>query len=280
MSKLQTAKLNEHLQQIIQFAPMLKKLFSADVAISISDLEKIVCHIKSKEVDVGDMLGYRLTERDPMIDVMRTKREFVVQIPKEQYGVAMKAAIVPILNLQGVVVGSLGVSSSIANRVNLMEIAESFASSSEEISASVEEMTESAQHLSDYMDKITSAQEDLTYQVANSSKILDMINTISKNTRILGFNAGIEAARSGEYGRGFAVVAKEITNLADKSGNSVNDIRQLLNSMQRKVEEVSQDIHQTQQITSAQSTAIIEISKAMQQLAEAAVTIDELAQKV
>ncbi|HWL12953.1 MAG TPA: methyl-accepting chemotaxis protein [Ureibacillus sp.] len=34
--------------------------------------------------------------------------------------------------------------------------------------------------------------------------MLEMINTIVKNTRILGFNVGIEAARSGEYGRGFA----------------------------------------------------------------------------
>ncbi|MER2105785.1 MAG: methyl-accepting chemotaxis protein [Solibacillus sp.] len=281
MASINYSELDESLQYLIHFAPTLKKLFTADVAISISDLETVVLQLHSKELSaVGDMLGHRLTEKDPMIDVMRRNREQMMTIPREYYGVDLKVAIVPITNKQGKVVGSLGVSSSIHNRVDLIDIADKFASSSEEIGASTEELTVSASNLSQYMTQITTAQEDLAHQVANSSKILDMINNVAKNTRILGFNAGIEAARSGEHGRGFAVVAKEITKLADQSGESVNEIRQLLDVMKAKVEEVSETVNKTLHISENQTAAIIEISSSIQQLTEVAEKIDDLAQRI
>ncbi|MER1985463.1 MAG: methyl-accepting chemotaxis protein [Solibacillus sp.] len=281
MASINYSELDESLQYLIHFAPTVKKLFTADVAISISDLETVVLQLHSKELSaVGDMLGHRLTEKDPMIDVMRRNREQMMTIPREYYGVDLKVAIVPITNKQGKVVGSLGVSSSIHNRVDLIDIADKFASSSEEIGASTEELTVSASNLSQYMTQITTAQEDLAHQVANSSKILDMINNVAKNTRILGFNAGIEAARSGEHGRGFAVVAKEITKLADQSGESVNEIRQLLDVMKAKVEEVSETVNKTLHISENQTAAIIEISSSIQQLTEVAEKIDDLAQRI
>lgn len=281
MTSINYSQLDETLQHLIEFAPTLKKLFTADVTISISDLEIVILNLQSKELSaIGDMTGLRLTAKDPMIDVMRNKREQVMTIPKEYYGVDIKAVIVPITNKQGKVVGSLGVSSSVENRVNLIDIADKFATSSEEIGASTEELSASAQNLSQYMAQITNAQENLAHQVADSSKILDMINNVAKNTRILGFNAGIEAARSGEHGRGFAVVAKEITKLADQSGESVKEIRQLLDLMKAKVEEVSETVNKTLHISENQSAAIIEIATSIQQLTEVAEKIDDLAQRI
>lgn len=274
-------KLDGALQQMIHFAPTLKKLFTADISISVSDLEQVVLQIDSKDlVSNKDMLGYRLTEKDPMLDVIRRNRAQSITLTREHYGTDMKLAIVPITNLQNKVVGCLAISSSIKNRVDLVDIADKFATSSEEIGASTEELSASATNLSEYMNQITTAQEDLAHQVANSSKILDMINNVAKNTRILGFNAGIEAARSGEHGRGFAVVAKEITKLADQSGESVNEIRQLLDMMKAKVEEVSETVNKTLHISDNQSAAIIEISTSIQHLTEVAEKIDDLAQRI
>lgn len=281
MTTINYTELDETLQQIIHFAPTLKKLFTADVAISISDLEKVVLQIYSKDFDSNeDMIGYRLTEKDPMLDVMRRNREKVITLSREYYGMDMKLAIVPITNNQNKVVGCLAISTSTHNRANLIEIADQFATSSEEIGASTADLAISATNLSDYMTQITTAQDDLAHQVANSSKILDMINSVAKNTRILGFNAGIEAARSGEHGRGFAVVAKEITKLADQSGDSVNEIRQLLEAMKAKVEEVSETVNKTLHISENQSAAIKEISTSIQQLTEVAEKIDDFAQRI
>lgn len=128
--------------------------------------------------------------------------------------------------------------------------------------------------------EVASSQNNLSVQVENTSKILDMINNVAKNTRILGFNAGIEAARSGEHGKGFSVVAKEITKLADQSADSVNEIRALLNTMKEKVDEVSKTVKETLHISETQTSSIIEISNSIQNLTEVAEKIDDLAQKI
>ncbi|MEK4699576.1 methyl-accepting chemotaxis protein [Solibacillus sp. FSL R7-0668] len=280
MSNTIVSQLDETLQHIIRFAPMLKKLFTADVSVDISDLEKVVFEIPSTELGHNSVLNRRLTEQDPMVSVMRNNRAQSLTIPKELYGVDLKLALVPITNVAGKVVGSLAISSSIKNRVDLVEIAEKFTLSSADIGASTLQLSASADHLSTYMSTIATAQSNLTNQVNDSAKILEMINSVAKSTRILGFNAGIEAARSGEHGKGFAVVAKEITKLADQSGDAVNEIRQLLYAMKEKVNEVSDAVQKTSEISETQTSTIHIISNSIRELTKAAEQIDELAQKV
>ena len=117
-------------------------------------------------------------------------------------------------------------------------------------------------------------------QVEQTTKILDMINSVAKNTRVLGFNAGIEAARAGEYGRGFGVVAKEITRLADQSADSVNEIRQLLYDLNNKVVNVVNIVNDAIDISSNQSAVIHEIAQSIQTLTDGAEEIEKLAQKM
>lgn len=56
----------------------------------------------------------------------------------------------------------------------------------------------------------------------------DLINNIVFQTKLLSFNASIEAERAGEHGRGFAVVASEISNLAQTSGHAAVDIASIV----------------------------------------------------
>lgn len=271
---------DETLQFLLEFAPTLKKLFSSDVSISISDKEKVIISLGSQELGIADMSDIPLKPTDPMPDVMKNNRTLVMDIPKEAYGIAVKTVMVPVTNRSRKVVGCIGISASRNNQVNLIEIAEKFAASSEEIGAASEQLASSATILSDTMNEVAVAQENLSNQVENTTKILDMINNVAKNTRILGFNAGIEAARSGEHGKGFSVVAKEITKLADQSAESVNEIRQLLESMKEKVTLVTKNVSETINLSENQATAIVDISTSIQQLTEVAETIDELAKKI
>lgn len=281
MSTATGKQLDEALQHIVRFAPMIKKLFTADVYVSVSDLTNVVLEIPSAELKTPTVVENRpLTEQDPMIAVMRSNRPQILNLPKELYGMDLKIAIVPITNASGKVVGSLGISSSIQNRVDLVDIAEKFAISSADIGTSTLQLASSADDLSTYMNTISTAQSNLNSQVNDSAKILDMINTVAKSTRILGFNAGIEAARSGEHGKGFAVVAKEITKLADQSGDAVTEIRQLLDAMKDKVNEVSQSVEKTLEISETQSSTIHVISDSIRSLTEVAEQIDQLASKI
>jgi methyl-accepting chemotaxis protein len=61
---------------------------------------------------------------------------------------------------------------------------------------------------------VQTAMGDIAAVVGDLGHMIQMVRTLSKQTRMLAFNASIEAARAGTAGRGFAVVASEVKDLS------------------------------------------------------------------
>ncbi len=59
-------------------------------------------------------------------------------------------------------------------------------------------------------------------------RVLDLITEIARETHILALNAAIEASAAGEHGDRFGVVAEEVRRLAERSRESVDSVRRLL----------------------------------------------------
>ena len=122
-----------------------------------------------------------------------------------------------------------------------------------EVTTTIEELNTTATHIAQNAENVArlagetlSGMQEIHQKVNETSRkilslgeksqsignITKLIDGIADQTNLLALNAAIEAARAGEVGRGFAVVAQEVRKLAERSSESTEEIRQIINEIQ------------------------------------------------
>ncbi len=112
---------------------------------------------------------------------------------------------------------------------------------SSDITKLVHQGNEAVENLDKSVNEIAEANkkvEKLVYLIEEIGQKTEIIDEIVFQTRLLSFNASVEAERAGEHGRGFAVVAQEVGNLAQMSGKSANEISEIVKKSIREAQEV------------------------------------------
>ncbi|WP_051610552.1 methyl-accepting chemotaxis protein [Marinospirillum insulare] len=67
------------------------------------------------------------------------------------------------------------------------------------------------------------------------SKVMDLINDLADQTKLIAFNAALEASSAGESGKRFSVVASEIRHLADRVTESTYEIEERIEDIQDSI---------------------------------------------
>ncbi|WP_398470288.1 PAS domain-containing protein [Tardiphaga sp.] len=165
---------------------------------------------------------------------------------------------------------------------------ESVAAGSEEMNASIREISEtmvkSRQTAEAAVNQVETADlqaQRLTSAAHAMGGIVGLIGDITGQINLLALNATIESARAGEAGRGFAVVASEVKNLANQAKQATDkisseieslngisgDVVSALVTIKQAIEHVNEFVTSTAAAVEEQSTVTSDMSDNMQRAA-------------
>ena len=178
----------------------------------------------------------------------------------------------PIEGPQGLKLGLLELVQDNSDKLKLTSMTDYVSASLDETSASLEQISqtvnnnlqdaEQATHMSSEiysisekgdasMQKLVASMEDIKNSNERIAEVVGIIQEIEDKTKaideivfqtkLLSFNASVEAERAGEHGRGFSVVAQEVGNLAQLSGKSAAEINEILKESISRVKSISDD---------------------------------------
>lgn len=223
---------NEKLENLVNELPILQKLFSQDVYLTVMDKNKTVLGFVVPDgarpiLSVGD------TFKDPsgvLDEVLRTGRKRHNRLNKDVMGEAFEGDLVPVTD-GGNVIGCIICTYSVEIKEKMARITENFHNSVNSIQESLQSLLGGIEGLLDLLSNMNQITSNVESDVHNAVDVVNKINGNASRSNILALNASIEAARSGEYGRGFAVVASEMGKLANDSGQSAGAIKDTLNTI-------------------------------------------------
>ncbi|WP_297844858.1 methyl-accepting chemotaxis protein [Pseudomonas sp.] len=183
---------------------------------------------------------------------------------KDEAGQLLRALQEMIGNLSQLVTGvrnstaTMGIAASeiSSGNADLSRRTEMQASTLEETSSSMEELTRAVQQNDEHaqeanhlvmsassvalqgrtvVNRVVSTMQDIKTSSAKVVEIIGVIDGIAFQTNILALNAAVEAARAGDQGRGFAVVATEVRSLAQRSATAAKEIKTLIDASVHQV---------------------------------------------
>ncbi|EJO5347366.1 methyl-accepting chemotaxis protein [Clostridium botulinum] len=265
------------------FAPMLGKMFPEGAFLFTTDLNKIV-HVQSSEkFDVPTIKSGDKIKQDSIAGkVITTGKPQLEQIKTLEYGVPVTLSGYPLFEeeKQNKIVGSfcIIIPQEVADK--LRNMSSNLEDNLSEISATIEQLAASAS-------QIHTNEQDLNEEITQIINVSEKINEISSfikeiadQTKMLGLNAAIEAARAGDAGKGFGVVAQEIRRLSEQSKSTVPKIKELTDNIKIKVHDVSKKSQNSLVSSQEQASASQQITAGIEEITSMSEELNSIAQKL
>lgn len=252
---------------MLKIVPNICALFTErSLGFFATNLERFIMSIEP-----GTKVGFAQVGKeippDGIVGKMREHKQPVIfEAPKEMYGTSLRMAIFPLFDDDThEVCGALGMGITRETADSLREVSDAFLEGFHQIAIAAQQtalnstnITHSEELLHRDIEEVGQISHDITL-------ILDTIKEIANQTKMLGLNAAIEAARVGEAGRGFGVVAEEIRNLSESSKKTAENIRTLTNLINKKIESTTASSQNSVNMSQEQAAAAQEIMASIEE---------------
>lgn len=113
-------------------------------------------------------------------------------------------------------------------------------------------------------------------EVASATDTVKNIQNIALNTKILGFNASIEASRAKESGKGFGVIAQEVRGLAETSKTSADNIEKAMAAINSYSKDMNSQISQITGVVNKCCRDLQKISRMLEKMYSASASSDTM----
>ena len=137
------------------------------------------------------------------------------------------------------------------NSSGLTSLNQTLYKKADEASQIVKHAEKSLNSLKDAYANLNEMAQSTSAEIVKTNDTLKQIQDIALNTKILGFNASIEASRAKEAGKGFGVIAQEVRNLAETSQSSADSIQSAMTGIDSRSKSIIENIANTQNLVSS-----------------------------
>ena len=139
---------------------------------------------------------------------------------------------------------------------------------------------QSITHLAGQIEQASNIIQELEKNAQEINTILSTIQGIAEQTNLLALNAAIEAARAGDQGRGFAVVADEVRVLSKRTHSSTEEIRAMIETLQRNTQQAVTTMQQSQGLAQNSVGDAEDATRALEQITLAINEISDMATQI
>ncbi len=253
------------------FSDLMGNEFAQGCMMYISNREKFLSRYESDNYELGGksvaQVGDRLGQEGVAIKAMEENRKMSKVLAKEIYNTPVKVVATPIRDHgNGEVVGALGISLNRGMATDLQNTINYTNKNLSEINSAIEDVAKAAEQTARNSSTLNSKVTLLTGMTQTINTILIEVKNISDQTKMLGLNAAIEAARVGDSGRGFAVVADEVRKLSEESKDTVADIKKFVDQISDTLKEIGSDAKDGMLASEEQAAAIEQITASLQEI--------------
>lgn len=223
---------------------------------------------------IGSILGGQILNAPPNEDKFRAYAKEIGVDPEKYVEAVRKIQIMPRKRLEYAAETLFLMAKTFSTmghyQSQLKKMAASINGTAMQVSAAMEELAASANDVNENQKALNREIENVSEISSKINEFTNLIRDIAKQTRLLGLNASIEAARAGTAGAGFAVVSEEIGKLADSSRETVDKIQEFTSQIGESVNETVAKGEATSEIVGQQTSAIAEVAQELTKLSETA----------